>query len=38
MQTLRECGIRKVLKGLTTVEELFRVAHADEEDDSNAGE
>lgn len=32
MQTLRECGVRKVLKGLTTVEELLRVAHADEED------
>jgi type IV pilus assembly protein PilB len=30
MQTLRECGVRKVLKGLTTVEELLRVAHADE--------
>jgi len=29
MQTLRECGVRKVLKGLTTVEELLRVAHAD---------
>jgi type IV pilus assembly protein PilB len=31
MQTLRECGVRKVLKGITTVEELFRVAHADED-------
>jgi type IV pilus assembly protein PilB len=31
MQTLRECGVRKVLKGVTTIEELFRVAHADEE-------
>jgi type IV pilus assembly protein PilB len=31
MQTLRECGVKKVLKGLTTVEELLRVAHADEE-------
>lgn len=31
MQTLRECGVRKILKGLTTVEELLRVAHADEE-------
>ena len=30
MQTLRECGVQKVLKGLTSVEELFRVAHADE--------
>jgi type IV pilus assembly protein PilB len=33
MQTLRECGVRKVLKGLTTVEELLRVAHADEEEE-----
>ena len=32
MQTLRECGIRKVLKGMTTVEELLRVAHADEDE------
>jgi type IV pilus assembly protein PilB len=32
MQTLRECGVRKVLKGLTTMEELLRVAHADEEE------
>ena len=32
MQTLRECGVRKVLKGMTTVEELLRVAHADEEE------
>jgi type IV pilus assembly protein PilB len=32
MQTLRQCGVRKVLKGLTTVEELLRVAHADEEE------
>lgn len=31
MQTLRECGVQKVLKGMTTVEELFRVAHADED-------
>lgn len=31
MQTLRECGVQKVLKGLTSVEELFRVAHGDEE-------
>jgi type IV pilus assembly protein PilB len=31
MQTLRECGVKKVLKGLTSVEELLRVAHADEE-------
>jgi len=31
MQTLRECGVRKVLKGLTSVEELVRVAHEDEE-------
>jgi type IV pilus assembly protein PilB len=30
MQTLRECGVQKVLKGMTSVEELFRVAHADE--------
>ncbi len=30
MQTLRECGVKKVLKGLTSVEELLRVAHADE--------
>jgi type IV pilus assembly protein PilB len=30
MQTLRECGIQKVLKGMTTVEELLRVAHEDE--------
>ena len=30
MQTLRECGVRKVLKGMTSVEELLRVAHADE--------
>jgi type II secretory ATPase GspE/PulE/Tfp pilus assembly ATPase PilB-like protein len=30
MQTLRECGVQKVLKGLTSVEELFRVAHADD--------
>ena len=32
MQTLRECGVRKVLKGLTSVEELLRVAHADSEE------
>ena len=32
MQTLRECGVQKVLKGMTTVEELFRVAHADEDE------
>lgn len=32
MQTLRECGVRKVLKGMTSVEELLRVAHADEEE------
>lgn len=31
MMTLRESGVRKVLRGLTTVEELMRVAHADEE-------
>ena len=31
MQTLRECGVQKVLKGLTSVEELFRVAHGDED-------
>ena len=31
MQTLRECGVQKVLKGLTSIEELFRVAHADED-------
>jgi type IV pilus assembly protein PilB len=31
MQTLRECGVQKVLKGLTTVEELTRVAHEDED-------
>jgi type IV pilus assembly protein PilB len=30
MQTLRECGVRKVLKGMTTVEELLRVCHADD--------
>ena len=30
MQTLRECGVKKILKGMTTVEELLRVAHADE--------
>jgi type IV pilus assembly protein PilB len=30
MQTLRECGVQKVLKGLTSVEELFRVAHGDD--------
>lgn len=33
MQTLRECGVRKVLKGMTSVEELLRVAHADEVDE-----
>jgi type II secretory ATPase GspE/PulE/Tfp pilus assembly ATPase PilB-like protein len=33
MQTLRECGVRKVLKGLTAVEELLRVAHADEDNE-----
>jgi type IV pilus assembly protein PilB len=32
MQTLRECGVQKVLKGMTSVEELFRVAHADEDE------
>lgn len=32
MQTLRECGVKKVLKGMTSVEELLRVAHADEEE------
>jgi type IV pilus assembly protein PilB len=32
MQTLRECGVKKVLRGMTTVEELLRCAHADEED------
>jgi type IV pilus assembly protein PilB len=31
MQTLRECGVQKVLKGMTAVEELFRVAQADED-------
>jgi type IV pilus assembly protein PilB len=31
MQTLRECGVQKVLKGLTSLEELIRVAHEDEE-------
>ncbi len=31
MHTLRECGVQKVLKGMTSVEELFRVAHADED-------
>jgi len=31
MMTLRECGVRKILKGQTTVEELLRVAHADEQ-------
>jgi len=34
MQTLRECGVQKVLKGMTSIEELFRVAHADEEEES----
>jgi type II secretory ATPase GspE/PulE/Tfp pilus assembly ATPase PilB-like protein len=33
MQTLRECGVRKVLKGMTSVEELMRVAHADSEEE-----
>ncbi len=32
MQTLRECGVKKILKGLTSVEELLRVAHADSEE------
>jgi type IV pilus assembly protein PilB len=32
MQTLRECGVKKVLKGMTSVEELLRVAHADAEE------
>jgi type IV pilus assembly protein PilB len=32
MQTLRQCGVQKVLKGMTSVEELFRVAHADEDE------
>lgn len=30
MQTLRECGVQKVLRGLTSPEEMMRVAHADE--------
>jgi type II secretory ATPase GspE/PulE/Tfp pilus assembly ATPase PilB-like protein len=34
MQTLRECGVQKVLRGMTSVEELLRVAHADEEEES----
>jgi type IV pilus assembly protein PilB len=33
MQTLRECGVKKVLKGMTTVEELLRVAHADSDEE-----
>jgi type IV pilus assembly protein PilB len=33
MQTLRECGVRKVVKGMTTLEELLRVAHADEDEE-----
>ena len=32
MQTLRECGVKKVLKGMTSVEELLRVAHADSDE------
>jgi type IV pilus assembly protein PilB len=31
MQTLRECGVAKVLKGLTSLDELVRVAHEDED-------
>jgi type IV pilus assembly protein PilB len=34
MQTLRECGVQKVLKGLTSAEEMMRVAHADEVEES----
>jgi type II secretory ATPase GspE/PulE/Tfp pilus assembly ATPase PilB-like protein len=30
MQTMHEAGIRKVLRGMTTVEEMLRVVHADE--------
>jgi type IV pilus assembly protein PilB len=37
MQTLRECGVAKVLKGLTSPEEMMRVAHADE-NEGEAGE
>ena len=33
MQTLRECGVKKVLKGMTSVEELLRVAHADSDEE-----
>jgi len=32
MQTLRECGVAKVVRGLTSAEEMMRVAHADEND------
>jgi type IV pilus assembly protein PilB len=35
MQTLRECGVQKVLKGLTSAEEMMRVAHADENEESS---
>jgi type IV pilus assembly protein PilB len=31
MQTLRECGVQKVLKGLTSLDELVRIAHEDED-------
>jgi len=34
MQTLRECGVQKVLRGLTSAEEMMRVAHADEVEES----
>jgi type IV pilus assembly protein PilB len=31
MRTLREDGIRKAIKGITTIEEVIRVAHTEEE-------
>ena len=36
MTTLFEAGLKKVLKGTTSMEELFRVAHPEEDESSEA--
>ena len=36
MSTLFESGLKKVLKGATSMEELFRVAHPEEDESSEA--
>jgi hypothetical protein len=35
MNTLFESGLKKVLKGVTSIEELFRVAHPEEDESSD---